>query len=262
MIDFYHILNLENNASVQQIKQAYRKLAQQYHPDRNRGADAEEKMKLFNEIKNTLLDDKKRKEYDAQLESFIQFKQRSEREARQRSEREARQRSEREARERSEREARERSEREARQRSEREARERSEREARQLNSRIKYIFLFCLFLFLSIVTIKSFFYTHADQDNLSAHKTPEETEQKIVQTTAPETEQKIVQATVPETEQKIVQATVPETEQKIVQATVPKTEQKIVQATVPETEQKIVKKNSPSQAYDSTNPFIISNNDF
>jgi DnaJ-class molecular chaperone len=63
--DYYETLNVERNASPHKIKEAYRKLAFQYHPDRNRGnALALEKMKEINEAYAILSDQGKRREYD------------------------------------------------------------------------------------------------------------------------------------------------------------------------------------------------------
>lgn len=63
--NFYEILWVEKTATNEEIKKAYRKLAMQYHPDRNKwDKDAENKFKEINEAYNTLIDEKKRKNYD------------------------------------------------------------------------------------------------------------------------------------------------------------------------------------------------------
>jgi len=62
--DYYEILGVPRNATKEEIKQAYRKLALQYHPDRNKSKEAEEKFKEINEAYAVLSDDEKRKEYD------------------------------------------------------------------------------------------------------------------------------------------------------------------------------------------------------
>ena len=55
MADFYGILEIERDASDEEIKKAYRKLAMQYHPDRNGGSkDAEEQFKLITESYDVL----------------------------------------------------------------------------------------------------------------------------------------------------------------------------------------------------------------
>ncbi|MDP2090797.1 MAG: DnaJ C-terminal domain-containing protein [Candidatus Gracilibacteria bacterium] len=64
-MDLYSILELDKSASKEDIKKAYRKLAMQYHPDRNAGDKAaEEKFKQINEAYSTLSDDTKRQQYD------------------------------------------------------------------------------------------------------------------------------------------------------------------------------------------------------
>ena len=63
--DYYQILGVDKNASSDEIKKAYRKLAMEYHPDRNAGnAQAEEKFKEINEAYQVLSDDDKRAHYD------------------------------------------------------------------------------------------------------------------------------------------------------------------------------------------------------
>lgn len=60
--DFYKILGVEKNASQDEIKKAFRKLAHQYHPDKNKGDDT--KFKEVNEAYTVLSDEQKRKQYD------------------------------------------------------------------------------------------------------------------------------------------------------------------------------------------------------
>ncbi|OPX95298.1 MAG: Chaperone protein DnaJ [Syntrophorhabdus sp. PtaU1.Bin002] len=63
--DYYRILSIEREATPQQIKEAYRKLALEYHPDRNEGdKDAVEKMKELNEAYAVLSDSEKKRHYD------------------------------------------------------------------------------------------------------------------------------------------------------------------------------------------------------
>jgi len=64
--DYYGILGVSRNASDREIKKAYRKLAMQYHPDRNPGKEkwANEKFKEINEAYGVLGDPQKRKQYD------------------------------------------------------------------------------------------------------------------------------------------------------------------------------------------------------
>ena len=63
--DYYSILGVARGASQDEIKKAYRKLAVQYHPDKNPGnKQAEEKFKEINEAYDVLKDDQKRAAYD------------------------------------------------------------------------------------------------------------------------------------------------------------------------------------------------------
>src|SRR5947208_8022105 len=63
--DYYKILGVGKNASEEEIKKAYRKLARQYHPDRNAGdKQAEERFKEISQAHDVLSDPEKRKAYD------------------------------------------------------------------------------------------------------------------------------------------------------------------------------------------------------
>ncbi|MGZ3748984.1 MAG: DnaJ domain-containing protein, partial [Pseudobdellovibrionaceae bacterium] len=63
--DYYSLLNVPRSATADEIKKAYRKLAMQYHPDKNPGdKKAEEKFKEFSEAYEVLSDPKKREMYD------------------------------------------------------------------------------------------------------------------------------------------------------------------------------------------------------
>ncbi|MBA4085457.1 DnaJ domain-containing protein [Janibacter terrae] len=64
--DFYDVLGVAKDADDSEIKKAYRKLAKQYHPDRNEGDDAaEQKFKDIGEAHAVLSDPEQRREYDA-----------------------------------------------------------------------------------------------------------------------------------------------------------------------------------------------------
>ncbi|PJE51250.1 molecular chaperone DnaJ [candidate division WWE3 bacterium CG10_big_fil_rev_8_21_14_0_10_39_14] len=72
--DYYQILGVDRNASQQQIREAYRKLAFQYHPDRNQGNPAAtERMKEINEAYSVLSDSRKRNEYDSLRQQYGPF---------------------------------------------------------------------------------------------------------------------------------------------------------------------------------------------
>lgn len=62
--DYYSILGISKNATEQEIKKAYRKLALEYHPDRNKGKEAEGKFKEITKAYEVLSDSQKRKTYD------------------------------------------------------------------------------------------------------------------------------------------------------------------------------------------------------
>jgi curved DNA-binding protein len=63
--DYYAILGVPRNATPEQIKEAYRRLAKEYHPDKNPSPEAEEMFKLINEAYYVLSDPTSKAEYDA-----------------------------------------------------------------------------------------------------------------------------------------------------------------------------------------------------
>jgi len=62
--DYYEVLQISKNASQEEIKSAFRKLARQYHPDVNDSPDSEERFKEINEAFMVLSDPEKRSVYD------------------------------------------------------------------------------------------------------------------------------------------------------------------------------------------------------
>src|SRR5690242_6776288 len=64
-IDYYKVLGVDKNASAEDIKKAYRKLARKYHPDVNpNNKEAHKKFQEINEANEVLSDPEKRKKYD------------------------------------------------------------------------------------------------------------------------------------------------------------------------------------------------------
>ncbi|MEN5343679.1 DnaJ domain-containing protein, partial [Achromobacter mucicolens] len=62
--DYYSILGVEQGASDDDIRKAYRKLARKYHPDVSKESDAETRMRDVNEAYDVLRDAEKRQAYD------------------------------------------------------------------------------------------------------------------------------------------------------------------------------------------------------
>jgi curved DNA-binding protein len=63
-INYYNTLGVKENASKEEIGKAYRNLARQYHPDRNKNPEAEDKFKQISEAYEVLKDAEKRAQYD------------------------------------------------------------------------------------------------------------------------------------------------------------------------------------------------------
>lgn len=72
-IDYYKVLGIEKNATQEDIRKAYRRLAKKYHPDLNRdNPDAKERFQEINEANEVLGDPEKRKKYDDYGENWRQ----------------------------------------------------------------------------------------------------------------------------------------------------------------------------------------------
>ena len=67
---YYAILGVSHNANFLEIKKSYRKLAKEYHPDRNKSPLAEETIKRINEAFEILSDRRKRKQYDLEASNI------------------------------------------------------------------------------------------------------------------------------------------------------------------------------------------------
>lgn len=70
--DFYEVLGVSKNSSADEIKKAYRKMALQWHPDRNKNPEANEKFKEINKAYEVLGDPKKKEVYDQYGEAAFQ----------------------------------------------------------------------------------------------------------------------------------------------------------------------------------------------
>lgn len=65
-IDYYHELGIERYATPAEIRDAYKRAALRWHPDRNKAKEAEEKFKTIKRAYDVLIDDKRRRQYDAE----------------------------------------------------------------------------------------------------------------------------------------------------------------------------------------------------
>jgi len=74
--DYYEVLGVPRGADAAAIKDAFRKLAMQYHPDRNKEPGAEERFKEIAEAYAVLSDPKKRADYDAARARRVELRRR------------------------------------------------------------------------------------------------------------------------------------------------------------------------------------------
>jgi len=74
MKDYYYILGIDENASIEEVKKAYRKLSLKFHPDKNEGDKFfEERFKEINEAYETLVDPEKKRIYDFSRNSSSEY---------------------------------------------------------------------------------------------------------------------------------------------------------------------------------------------
>ena len=88
--NYYEILGVHRDATDDDIRRAYRRLALQFHPDRSDAPDAEERFKEINEVDQVLSDESARIDYDRCIERQEQEAERQQREAEERRQREER----------------------------------------------------------------------------------------------------------------------------------------------------------------------------
>lgn len=76
-VNYYEVLGIERSASEDEIRDRFRKLAREHHPDRYRGpdkADAERKFQILTEAMNVLTNPQRRKAHDTELTGGVSFR--------------------------------------------------------------------------------------------------------------------------------------------------------------------------------------------
>lgn len=68
--DYYVVLGISKGADLSKIKRAYRKIAKQHHPDVSEAGESSERFREIKEAYETLVDESRRRKYDAQLEKI------------------------------------------------------------------------------------------------------------------------------------------------------------------------------------------------
>lgn len=76
-IDYYEILEVQKNSSLEEIKKSYKRLAKIYHPDKNIENGSDEKFKQINEAYSVLSDSQKREKYDKYGHNFSKIDNRN-----------------------------------------------------------------------------------------------------------------------------------------------------------------------------------------
>jgi curved DNA-binding protein CbpA len=74
-VDYYELFDLNQSAAIEEIKKAFRKKANFWHPDRNLGKDTTREMQLINEAYLILKDEEARRRYDTEYLRFSSFRQ-------------------------------------------------------------------------------------------------------------------------------------------------------------------------------------------
>jgi curved DNA-binding protein CbpA len=77
-VDYYGLLEIPSSSSAEEIKQAFKRQAMKWHPDRNPGVDTTNQMQVLNEAKLILLDGEAREKYNLQYFRFKEYQREKE----------------------------------------------------------------------------------------------------------------------------------------------------------------------------------------